>query len=285
MTEQKEIERLKDLACEMRTKLLYLCGHYEGSVHIGGDLSMADLLIGLFHHGLHIDPADISMPDRDRFLLSKGHGAVCMYIAMAMRGFFDYEEILATYGRIDSAFGMHPCKVHLPGVECSSGALGHGLSMAVGMALSAKYRKQSHRVVCMLGDGETTEGSVWEAAITAPSYRLGNLVALIDRNMQFMTSFSEDPIRLEPYADKWRAFGWNTVEIDGHDMAQIVRALDTLPPPESDVPTAIVCHTVKGKGVSFMERNIGWHAGSLSLEDMERAIAEVKAAREEETHE
>lgn len=279
ITEQQEIERLKDLACEMRKKLLYLCGHYSGSVHIGGELSMADLLIALFHHALHINPQDISLSDRDRFLLSKGHGAVCMYIAMAMRGFFDYGEILSTYGKVDSAFGMHPCKVHLPGVECSSGSLGHGLSMAVGMALSAKYRHQTHRVVCMLGDGETIEGSVWEAAIAAPSYRLGNLIALIDRNKQFMTSFSEDPIRLEPYADKWKAFGWNTVEIDGHDMAQIVRTLDTLPAPDSDIPTAIVCHTIKGKGVSFMEHNIGWHAGSLSLEDMERAIAEVDAAR------
>ena len=279
MNDRNEVDRLKDLACEMRKKLLYLCGHYEGSVHIGGDLSMADLLIGLFHHGLHVDPENISMEDRDRFILSKGHGAVCMYIAMAMRGFFDYDEILSTYGKLDSAFGMHPCKVQLPGVECSTGSLGHGLSMAVGMALSARYKKQGHRVFCMLGDGETTEGSVWEAALTAPSYKLGNLIALIDRNKQFMTTFSEKPMILEPYGDKWKAFGWNVKEIDGHDMAQIINALDSLPSCDSHVPTAIVCHTVKGNGVSFMERNIGWHAGSLSLEDMEQAIAQVDAAR------
>lgn len=278
MATKAEISRLKDLSCEMRVKLLRLCGAYSGSVHIGGDLSMTDILIALYHHTLHVDPRDIQMPTRDRFVLSKGHGAIGMYAAMAMRGFFDWEEIVRTYGKLDSAYGMHPCKVHLPGVECSSGSLGHGMPMAVGMALSAKHKKEDHRVFCLIGDGESCEGSIWEAAIVAPSYHLGNLCVLIDRNKQFMTSFSEDTILLDPYADKWRAFGWNTVEIDGHDMEQLVDALDALPPADGDRPTAIVCNTVKGKGVSFMERNIGWHAGTLQKEDMEVAIQEVLAA-------
>lgn len=278
MATKAEISRLKDLACEMRVKLLQLCGSYSGSVHIGGDLSMTDILIALYHHTLRVDPHDIQMPTRDRFVLSKGHGAIGMYAAMAMRGFFDWEEIVRTYGKLDSAYGMHPCKVHLPGVECSSGSLGHGMPMAVGMALSAKQKKEDHRVFCLIGDGESCEGSIWEAAIVAPSYHLGNLCVLIDRNKQFMTSFSEDTIILDPYADKWRAFGWNTVEIDGHDMEQLVNALDALPPADSDRPTAIVCNTVKGKGVSFMEHNIGWHAGTLQKEDMEVAIQEVLAA-------
>jgi transketolase len=154
MADPKEIKRLEELAYEMRKKLLYLCGNYEGAVHIGGDLSMTDILIGLYHHGLKVDPKQIGSPTRDRFLLSKGHGAVCMYIAMSLRGYFDYDEILRTYGKLDSAYGMHPCKIQLPGVDCSSGSLGQGLAMAVGMALSARVKKESHRVFCMMGDGE-----------------------------------------------------------------------------------------------------------------------------------
>lgn len=278
MADKQEVARLKELAYVMRKKLLTLCGSYSGAVHIGGDLSMVEILISLYHHALNVDPKDIMMPTRDRFILSKGHGAVCMYIAMSLRGFFDYDEILCTYGKLHSAYGMHPCKVHLPGVESSSGSLGHGLSIAVGMALSAKQKNEGHRVFCLMGDGETCEGSIWEAALTANSKKLGNLVGIVDRNKQLMTSYSEDHVVMEPYGDKWAAFGWNVVEVDGHDIAQIVDALDNLPPADSGKPTAIICHTVKGKGVSFMERNIGWHAGSLSKTDMEKALADVEAA-------
>jgi transketolase len=277
VADPKEVRRLQELACEMRKMLLNLCGNYDGIVHIGGDLSMTDLLIGLYHHGLHVNPKDIKDPKRDRFLLSKGHGAVCMYIAMSLRGYFNYDEIVRTYGKLDSAYGMHPCKIQLPGVECSSGSLGQGLAMAVGLAFSAKQRKESHRVFCMMGDGETCEGEIWEAANSASSYSLGNLIGIIDRNKQLMTSFDGDFMHLEPYADKWRAFNWNVVEIDGHNMGQIVDALDNLPPISNKKPTALVCNTTKGKGVSFMEKNIGWHAGALSKEDMERAMAEVDA--------
>jgi transketolase len=282
MADKQEVARLKELAYTMRKKLLTLCGSYGGAVHIGGDLSMTEILISLYHHGLNVDPKDIMLPTRDRFILSKGHGAVCMYIAMALRGFFDYDEILCTYGKLHSAYGMHPCKVHLPGVESSSGSLGHGLSIAVGMALSAKQKKEGHRVFCLMGDGETCEGSIWEAALAANSYKLGNLVGVVDRNKQLMTSYSEDTVVLEPYSDKWAAFGWNVVEVDGHDLEQLVDALDNLPPADSEKPTVIICRTIKGKGVSFMERNIGWHAGSLSKADMEKALADVEAAWEKE---
>ena len=279
MNAKPSIGQLEELSYELRKKLLTMCGTYSGIVHIGGDLSVADILTVLFQYGLKIDPGDISMPGRDRFILSKGHAAVCMYIAMAIRGFFDYDEIVSTYGKLDSAYGMHPCKVQLPGVECSSGSLGQGLAMAVGMAMSGKQRKQGHRVYCLMGDGETCEGSVWEAAMAASSYKLGNLVAIIDRNGQLMTSFSEDLVTLEPYADKWRSFGWNVLECDGHDMASLISAIDSLPASDSDKPTAMVCKTVKGKGVSFMERNLGWHAGSLSEEDMQRALDEISKGR------
>ncbi|SKA96360.1 transketolase subunit A [Agreia bicolorata] len=277
------VEELEDLAFELRSKLLHLCGTYEGAVHIGGDLSSADILTALFHHGLHVDPTDIANPTRDRFLLSKGHAAVCMYIAMSMRGFFSYDGIVDTYGQLDSAYGMHPCKVQLPGVEASTGSLGHGLPLAVGMALSARGRGESHRVVTLMGDGETGEGSVWEAAMAANSYELGNLVAFIDRNRQLMTSFDEERVFLEPYTDKWAAFGWNVVHIDGHDMGALVQAIDALPASDSRKPTVVVCETVKGKGVDFMERNLAWHAGSLGAADLDRAMAALQASREKES--
>lgn len=277
------VEELEDLAFELRSKLLHLCGTYEGAVHIGGDLSVADILTALYHYGLHVDPTDLANPERDRFVLSKGHAAVCMYIAMAMRGFFTYEGIVDTYGQLDSAYGMHPCKVQLPGVECSTGSLGHGLPIAVGMALSARGRGDSHRVVCVLGDGETGEGSVWEAAMAARSNELGNLVAFVDRNRQLMTSFGEERVIFEPYPDKWASFGWNVVMVDGHDMGQIVAAIDDLPATDSNRPTVVICETIKGKGVDFMERNLGWHAGRLSATDLERAMDSLTTTYKKET--
>lgn len=282
-TRRPSVGELEDTAFELRTKLLQLCGTYEGAVHIGGDLSAADIFTALYSYGLNVDPTDLASPTRDRFVLSKGHAAVCMYIAMAIRGFFDYDDIVRTYGQLDSAFGMHPCKVQLPGVECSTGSLGHGLPIAVGMALSARGRGESHRVFCLLGDGETGEGSVWEAVMSGRSQKLGNLVAFVDRNRQLMTSFAEERVLFEPYPDKWRAFGWNVVEIDGHDMGQLVAAIDALPRANSDVPTVIICETVKGKGVDFMERNLAWHAGSLGAADLDRALASLAANRPSST--
>lgn len=228
---------------------------------------------------MRVDPQDLRNPERDRFVLSKGHAAVCMYITMAIRGFFDYREIVDTYGQLDSAYGMHPCKVQLPGVEVSTGSLGHGLPLATGMALHARRNGMSHRVFTLMGDGETGEGSVWEAALAANSNNLGNLVAFIDRNRQLMTSFAEERVKLEPYPDKWRAFGWNVIEVDGHDMGALVTAFDSLPEPDSDTPTVIICDTVKGKGVDFMEANLAWHAGSLNETDLKRALASLAHGR------
>ncbi|WP_100812689.1 MULTISPECIES: transketolase [unclassified Microbacterium] len=281
--ERPDVAQLEDLAFELRQKLLHLCGTYEGAVHIGGDLSSADIFTALFEYGLTVDPTDIANPSRDRFVLSKGHAAVAMYIAMAIRGFFSYDGIVQTYGQLDSAYGMHPCKVQLPGVEASTGSLGHGLPLAVGMALSARGRGETHRVVTLMGDGETGEGSVWEAALVASSNKLGNLVAFIDRNRQLMTSFDEERVNLEPYPDKWAAFGWNVVHIDGHDMGALVGAIDGLPAPDSDKPTVVICETVKGKGVDFMEHNLAWHAGSLGAADLERAMEALEASREKES--
>jgi len=275
----RTVEELEDLAFELRQKLLHLCGTYEGAVHIGGDLSVADILIALYHYGLNVDPENIADPKRDRFVLSKGHAAVCMYIAMAMRGFFSYDEIVATYGQLGSAYGMHPCKVQLPGVEASTGSLGHGLPIAVGMAKSARQRGEKHRVFALLGDGETGEGSIWEAAMAARSAELGNLVAFVDRNHQLMTSFSEDRVVLEPFHGKWASFGWNVISADGHNMKDLKSIIDSLPSPDSTRPTVVIAETIKGKGVDFMERSIAWHAGSLGKEDLERAMAALESTR------
>ena len=286
MTEKTEVLRLRDLAWQARVNLCKLCGSYGGNIHMGGDMSMMDVLTCLFHHTMKVGPEMEEDPKRDRFILSKGHGAACMYIVMALKGFFSYEEICETYGQAGSKFGQHPCKTHLPMLDVSTGSLGHGLAIAAGLAASAKQRGQSHRVFCMMGDGETCEGSVWEAAMTARAQKLGNLVAVVDRNRQLMTSFSEESICMDPYTDKWKAFGWNVVEIeDGNDMEQVTDALDSLENADAQIPTVVIANTVKGKGISFMERQIKWHAGSLNEKDLETALAELDAAREQQRKE
>ncbi|MGI6212888.1 MAG: transketolase [Anaerovoracaceae bacterium] len=278
MAEKKEVARLAELAYEARVKLVKLCGSYSGSIHMGGDMSTIDVLTCLYHHVMNVSPDKIRDPERDRFILSKGHGAVCMYIVMSLKGYFDYDDIVRTYGKEGSRYGQHPCRTRLPMLDASTGSLGHGLSISVGMAASARQKKQKHRVFCFMGDGETCEGSVWEAAMTGRALGLGNLVAIVDRNRQFMTSFSEESVKLEPYPDKWRAFGWNVIEIpDGNSMPQILDAFGKLPAADSTVPTVVIANTVKGRGVSFMEKQIKWHAGSMNEEDMNRALADLEA--------
>lgn len=286
MAEKTEVLRLRDLAWQARVNLCKLCGSYGGNIHMGGDMSMMDVLTCLFHHTMKVGPEMEEDPKRDRFILSKGHGAACMYIVMALKGFFSYEEICETYGQAGSKFGQHPCKTHLPMLDVSTGSLGHGLAIAAGLAASAKQRGQNHRVFCMMGDGETCEGSVWEAAMTARAQKLGNLVAVVDRNRQLMTSFSEESICMDPYTDKWKAFGWNVVEIeDGNDMEQVTDALDSLENADAQIPTVVIANTVKGKGISFMERQIKWHAGSLNEKDLETALAELDAVRKQQRKE
>ncbi len=286
MADKKEILHLQELAYKARRNLVELCGAYNGSIHMGGDMSMMDVLTCLFQRTMHVAPELQKESERDRFILSKGHGAVGMYIVMALKGFFEYQEICETYGKLGSKFGQHPCKTRLPMLEASTGSLGHGLSISVGLAASARQKGQTHRVFCLMGDGETCEGSVWEAAMTARAQKLGNLVAVVDRNKQFMTSFSEDSLVMEPYADKWRAFGWKVVEIaDGNDMAQVVDAFDHLPDGDSEIPIVVIANTIKGKYISFMERQIKWHAGSLNEKDLETALKDLDAAFEKQRKE
>lgn len=278
MTETEEIERLKDKALEMRKRLLRLA-HESGSLHIGGDLSMTEEMTVIFEHLLRVDPENRTWADRDRFVLSKGHGAGALYISMANRGFFDVEEIYATYAKLGTRFGMHPCRNHLPGVETSTGSLGHGLSIVVGMGLAARLDGRSNRVVTLMGDGELNEGSVWEAVMAAAHHRLGNLVAFVDKNDLMMDGRVDDVMQVNPVGPKFAAFGWNVVELDGNSVEALVAAVDDLPAADSGVPTVIIGKTIKGKGVSFMEDQQAWHAGTIDAETLEECYAELDAAR------
>ncbi len=277
MVNSSQIQQLKDSARIMRENILRLST--KTLIHIGGDLSMADMLTALYLYKIKKDTSNHKWPERDRFVLSKGHGAGCLYVAMAMAGYGDLDEIYDTYGQLHSRYGMHPCKNQNPGMEVSSGSLGHGTALCSGMAMAAKRRGDSHYVFTLMGDGECYEGSVWEGATLASHYKLGNLVALIDRNKCSLNAHTEDEtqgVKLEPFADKWKAFGWNVMEIDGHDMEQIIGALDSLPDPYSDIPTVIIAHTVKGKGVSFLEDQVNWHHGVLNEEQLAQALEELR---------
>jgi len=280
MSSREVVEKLKDQTCEMRKNLLKLC-HLAGALHIGGDLSMTDIITALYGYGMRFDPKNPKWDGRDRFILSKGHGAGALYIAQAMAGFYDLNYVFENYDKLDSHFGIHPSG-EIPGVEISTGSLGHGLSICVGLALAARLDGKKHRILTLMGDGELQEGSVWEAAMAAGHYRLGNIVAFIDRNGLSLDGETESIMRLEPLEDKWRAFGWNVKTIDGHDMEQLVKTMDTLPPTDSEVPTVIIARTVKGKGVSFMENDVMWHAGSIDAELLAKCCAEIDAARKME---
>lgn len=286
MLDKQENFRLQQLAHEARVNLCKLSAGYHGSIHMGGGLSMIEVMTCLFHHTMRVGPELVDDPERDRFVLSKGHGAASMYVVMAQKGLIDYDDLYATYGHLNSKFGQHPCKAHLPFLEASTGSLGHGLPISLGLAASAKQKQRQHRVFCLIGDGESCEGSIWEAAMTAPSLGLGNLVVVADRNRQLMISHSEDHIHLEPYADKWRAFGWNTIELDdGNDMNQVVATFDSLNGYAEDVPTIVIANTVKGKNVSFMERQIKWHASKINEADLVTALHDLDAVWEKEMQE
>lgn len=280
MADKATIERLKDQALQMRELVLKLSN--KTMIHLGGDMSMSDMMTALYMYKMKKDTNNVKWPERDRFVMSKGHGAGCLYIAMAMAGYGSIDEIFQTYGQYGSRYGMHPCKNQNPGMEVSSGSLGHGTALCAGLALAAKLRGDMHHIFTMLGDGELNEGSIWEGAMAAAHYKLGNLVALVDRNRISLSAPTEDEtfgLKLEPLTDKWKAFGWNVIEIDGHDMEQIVDALDSIPEADTDIPTVIIGNTIKGHGVSFMENTENWHHGVLNDEQLKQALEEVKATR------
>lgn len=243
-----------------------------GSGHVGASMSAADLLAGLYFHFLRLRPDEPNWPDRDRFLLSKGHGNPALVSALALAGFFD-EALLDTFNGFESAVSMHP-DLKLPGIDMVTGALGHGLPVGLGMALGARLNKQDFRTVVMVGDGELQEGSNWEAAMLAGHLKVSSLTAIIDYNKVQQSWRVSDVLDVAPLADKWRSFGWAVREIDGHGMDKIVNALDALPF-MPDRPSALIAHTVKGKGVSFAEDTYLWHSNMVTPDIYRKAMAEL----------
>lgn len=230
--------------------------HLSGGSHIASILSVADIVAVLYSEVLHFDPLDPKMPDRDRFILSKGHAGAAIYAALAEKGFFAVDQ-LKTHYQNGSILSGHVSHKGVKGVEFSTGSLGHGLPVAAGMAQAAKLDGKNHRVYVVMGDGECDEGSVWEAALYANHYTLNNLVAIIDHNKMQSLDFCENTLKLSPFADKWKSFGWNVIDIDGHDHNALRDAFTQAK--VSDRPTVIIANTVKGKGISFMEFDILWH--------------------------
>lgn len=266
---------LDDRSRDLRRKIVQVL-EKAGRGHVGSSLSLIEIMRVLFDDILTYDPANPTWPDRDRMILSKGHGCLALYVMLAEKGFFPEAE-LWKFCRFDGILGGHPEASKVPGVEASTGALGHGLSIGVGMALAARADRRQNRVFVVTGDGEINEGSVWEAALSAAKHRLSNLTVLVDYNKMQSYGPTAEVLDLEPLVDKWRAFRFATTEVDGHDVPLLRRVLGALPL-AADQPTAIICHTVKGKGLSFAEHNPMWHhKNSFKPEELAAMYRELEA--------
>jgi len=263
------ITDLKITSNKLRLKILETI-HNAGKGHIGGAYSCIDILTVLYYGGLlEINKENYLNKDRNRFLLSKGHAAIAQYVILQDLGLFSEEELLSMNN--GGILGEHPDH-NIPGVEFDTGSLGHGLSIAAGFAYAAKLDKKDYKTYVVLGDGECHEGTVWEAALLAAHLKLNNLIAVIDRNGLCIHGTTEEINKLDPFLDKWEAFGWNVVEIDGHDHKEILEALTNI---DSESPTVLIANTVKGKGVSFMENETSWHHGGIGTEDYKMASTEL----------
>jgi len=269
---KQKAENLDIIACEIRKCIVKMhCA--SNSSHVGSALSCVDILVSLYFNVLNIRPKMPKFPDRDRFILSKGHAASALYATLAHRGFFK-KGILNGYCIDGGTLPGHCTKDVVPGIEASTGSLGHGLPIGAGMALSAKHDKKDFKTFVLLSDGECDEGSVWEAAMFASQHKLDNLIAIIDYNKIQAFGRTKDIIDLEPFTDKWRSFGWKVTEINGHDINKVIDALKRVPF-ASGKPSVIIAHTTKGKGVSFMEDELLWHYKSPCKEDAEKAFKEL----------
>ncbi|MBS1128504.1 MAG: transketolase [Nitrospirae bacterium] len=272
---EAQMQALKDRARRMRIDILKML-HGSGSGHTGGSLSATDIMTALYFYKMKYDPKKPDWKGRDYFILSKGHAAPVLYTTLAHAGFIDTAE-LCTLRKLGSRLQGHPDSKYLPGVEISTGSLGQGLSVACGIALAHKLDKATNRVYAVLGDGELQEGQIWEAAMTGAHYKLDNLCILVDNNGLQIDGPVAKVMGVEPIADKWRAFGWDVQDIDGHDMAQIVAALDKAETVKGK-PTAIVCRTVKGKGSKVFEGKVEFHGTTPSKEELEIALKELDEA-------
>jgi transketolase len=270
---EKDIAILREKAKTLRIEILKMLTE-AGSGHTGGSLSAADIVTALYFYKMRHHPNDPKWTERDRFILSKGHAAPVLYAALALSGYFD-KSLLSTLRKLGSPLQGHPCSRKLPGIEISTGSLGQGLSIANGIAMGLKLDKLSSRVYCLLGDGEIQEGQVWEAAMTASHYNLDNLCAIIDNNGLQIDGHCCDVMCVEPIVNKWAAFGWHVLDINGHDMEAIVSALNEAETLQGK-PTMIVARTVKGKGVSFFEGKVEYHGLAPTHEELEKALKELK---------
>ena len=272
------IDELKKEAAGMRARILEMIYHAQAG-HPGGSLSAADMVTALYYRMMKIDPQNPHWEDRDRFILSKGHACPVWYAALAERGYFDKSQ-LGTLRQLNSILQGHPDMHKTPGIDMTAGSLGHGLSVGIGMALSGKLRKKDYHVWIVIGDGESQEGSIWEAAMSGARWKLDNLTAVMDCNNLQNDSYVDQTMPIEPIADKWQAFGWNVLEIDGHDMAAVVQALETAKTVK-DQPTIVLARTIKGKGVSYMENMCEWHGKAPSQEQAEVALNEIRRCSSE----
>jgi len=275
--EAKEIHSLALTAAKIRSLAMDQV-FAAAAGHIGGSLSIADVLAVLYFHTMKVDPKNPKDPDRDRFVLSKGHCSPALYAALALRGFFPTEE-LKLFRSIEGHLSGHPDMVHVPGVDMSTGSLGQGISAAVGMAMAGKMDGKDYRVYAAMGDGEIEEGQVWEAAMAAAKYKLDNLCAFVDVNGLQIDGATADVMPSEPLDKKFEAFNWNVIKVDGHDLAAIAAALEQAGTVKGR-PTVILAKTVKGRGVSFMENEAGWHGKAPNAEQYAVAHAELTAAIE-----
>jgi transketolase len=271
-TAKPDIDFLREKSVTLRVEILKMLTE-AGSGHTGGSLSAADIVTALYFYKMNHKPDNPAWKDRDRFILSKGHAAPVLYAALALSGYFE-KSLLKTLRKVGSPLQGHPCSKKLPGVEISTGSLGQGLSIANGMALGLKIDGSSSRVYCLLGDGETQEGQVWEAAMTAAHYKLDNLCAIIDNNGLQIDGHCCNVMCIEPLVKKWEAFGWNVIDINGHNMDAIVKALDAAETVKAK-PTMIVARTIKGKGVSFFEGKVEYHGLAPTPEELEKALKEL----------
>ena len=267
------LEEMAATAKKLRRHVITMIGK-AGSGHPGGSLSAADIITSLYFKVLRHDPANPRWAERDRFILSKGHAAPILYATLAERGYFPGEE-LATLRTLGSCLQGHCDMTATRGVEMSSGSLGQGLSFGIGIALAGRLDARDYRVYVLLGDGECDEGQVWEAAMASAHFKLDNLVAIVDHNELQIDGWNRDVMNLEPLPEKWKAFGWHTIEVNGHDLSQLIAAFDEAKRVKGK-PTAIIAHTIKGKGVSFMENNVDFHGKAPTPAEMEKALEELK---------
>ncbi len=270
-----DIRELEQMARKIRGRVIRM-SHDAKTPHLGSSLSCVDILVAAYWAALRIDPKKPADPDRDRFILSKGHAATTLYATLACRGFYG-EDVLDTYARDGGKLQEHPGVGCLPGVEAATGSLGHGLPIGLGMALAGRLQKRAYRVIVVLSDGECNEGTVWEAAMFGAAQKLSRVTAVVDYNKWQATGRSNEVLALPPLKDKWASFGWDAHEVNGHDIGALIEILQRAPDPTGR-PRAVIAHTVKGKGVSFMEDDNNWHYKVPSDEEVKEAFAELGLA-------